>query len=221
MISSISTAFPPTAGARARGRVLAAVGTSVAIAAAVLLLMRGAFIGATALSEDAKAIPSQAVDAESQGDDERTWEGRSPESAAGQAHTKDAPQQPAADTTPPPSEPVVPAPAPATTSTPPSPKPAPETKDAPAPAPTLAEETKILDQARVALAAARYDDASTIARDYQRRFPKGAFVEELHAIHAIASCKQGVGGDALAAFEARHPGSPLLPRVQSGCEVAQ
>lgn len=204
------------------GRVLGAVGMSVAIAAAVLLLMRGVFIGATALSEDARTIPTQAVDAESQGDEERTWEGRTPKpsSPAGRARTKEAAPVPVADTTPIAEQPVVPDPAP-TTSPPPSPKLAPETKGEPAPALTLAEETEILGQARAALTAARYDEASTIARDYQHRFPKGAFVEELHAIHAIASCKQGVGGDPLAAFEARHPGSPLLPRVQSGCEVAQ
>lgn len=204
------------------GRVLAAIGTSVAIAAAVLLLMRGVFIGATALSEDAQAIPSQAVDAESRGDEERTWEGRTakPSSPAGRAHTKEAATVPVADTAPIVEEETV-VPEPTTSSPTPAPKPAPETKSEPAPALTLAEETEILGQARAALAKARYDEASTIARDYQRRFPEGAFLEELHAIHAIASCKQGVGGDPLAAFEARHPGSPLLPRVQSGCEVAQ
>jgi len=201
------------------GRVLMSIGTSVAIAAAVLLLLRGVFVGATALSEDARALPSQAVDAESHGDDARTWEGRTPARTTAGGTAKQAPApaaEPVADTAPAPVVPVAEPAAPAAT-----PKPIATPKPSPDPAPTLAEETKALGQARNALAAARYADAAELAREYQRRFPDGAFLEELHAIHAIASCKQGVAGDPLAAFLARHPKSPLLSRVQSGCKVAQ
>jgi hypothetical protein len=148
---------------------------------------------------------------------------------------------PAPVTTPAPAPvPVAPPIAPVIEQTPPPP-PAPAARPAPAPAhhvraaapvhaeaapPTtnrLAEETALLAAANAELRRGDGRRALSLLDDYDRRYPSGVLREEVLATRVIARCQLGATPDKAArrgasAFLARHPASPLAPRVRSSCE---
>jgi hypothetical protein len=100
----------------------------------------------------------------------------------------------------------------------------PATEPTPEPAPalgsTLAEENRLLAQARAALIDERPEQALTRLADHARRFPDGVLAEERQALRAVALCEAGhdAEGDAAArSFLGEHPQAALAQRVRSAC----
>jgi hypothetical protein len=93
----------------------------------------------------------------------------------------------------------------------------------------LAEETALLAAANAALRAGDSPRALALLDDYDRRYPSGILREEVLATRLIARCRvEGDGASGLKVgarakadadqFLARHPASPLAPRVRSSCD---
>jgi hypothetical protein len=96
------------------------------------------------------------------------------------------------------------------------------TEPAPEPAlgSTLAEENRLLAQARAALIDERPEQALARLADHARRFPDGVLAEERQALRAVALCEAGrnAEGDAAASsFLREHPQAALAQRVRSAC----
>lgn len=90
----------------------------------------------------------------------------------------------------------------------------------PAPGSTLAEESRLLKQARSALVDAQPEQALARLAEHARRFPAGVLTEEREALRAVALCEAGreADGDAAAqAFLREHPQAALAERVRSAC----
>lgn len=90
----------------------------------------------------------------------------------------------------------------------------------PAPGSTLAEENRLLKQARAALVDAKPEQALARLGEHARRFPDGVLAEEREALRAVALCEAGreADGDAAAqAFLREHPQAALAERVRSAC----
>jgi hypothetical protein len=83
----------------------------------------------------------------------------------------------------------------------------------------LAEETALLASANAALRAGNSTRALALLDDYDHRYPAGVLREEVLATRIIARCELDAGGATAGAdaFLARHPKSPLAPRVRSSC----
>jgi hypothetical protein len=97
----------------------------------------------------------------------------------------------------------------------------PEPEPEPEPADTLAEETRLLGRARVALAESRPKAALSILDEHARRFSAGRLAPERAALRVIALCDAGrhdEGSKAAAAFLATHSGHALASRVRRACE---
>lgn len=91
-----------------------------------------------------------------------------------------------------------------------------------APANRLAEETALLASANAELRRGDARRALSLLDDYDHRYPSGVLREEVLATRVIARCQLGPAPDKVArrgasAFLARHPASPLAPRVRSSC----
>jgi hypothetical protein len=85
---------------------------------------------------------------------------------------------------------------------------------------TLATETKLLKQARAALAAGDESKCLKLLSQHAKAFPSGVLSEERDALRAVALCnggRLGEGTKAAAAFARRYPSSPLRNRVTSAC----
>jgi hypothetical protein len=92
-------------------------------------------------------------------------------------------------------------------------------REAPVSTNRLAEETALLSSANSALRAGDSTRALALLDDYDHRYPGGVLREEVLATRIIARCELGgaaKNADA-DAFLARHPKSPLAPRVRSSC----
>ncbi len=192
-------------------RWIASAAISVAIAAAVLLALRVVVGGGQRVEAETVGVSTQAADA-AQGKAGAAAKTR----AAAQAIPREsASRPPVAD------EPAPPAAAPATTASPTAKSSAasPTTPRAAAPtsASQLAEETKLLADARRALAEERFGEAVEITARHRTQFPEGALREELRAIEAIAACRGGKGTTAARTFSKAYPSSPHLPRVRAAC----
>jgi hypothetical protein len=99
---------------------------------------------------------------------------------------------------------------------------APSHIDAPVPANRLAEETALLASANAELRSGDARRALSLLDDYDHRYPAGVLREEVLATRVIARCQLGPSAGKIArrgaaAFLARHPASPLAPRVRSSC----
>jgi hypothetical protein len=99
---------------------------------------------------------------------------------------------------------------------------APARVEAVAPANRLAEETALLASANAELRRGDARRALSLLDDYDHRYPSGVLREEVLATRVIARCQLGPAPDKVArrgaaAFLARHPASPLAPRVRSSC----
>jgi hypothetical protein len=86
----------------------------------------------------------------------------------------------------------------------------------------LAEETALLAAANAELRGGDAQGALALLNDYDRRYPAGVLREEVLATRVIARCRIGLAPDvasrrAADVFLARHPASPLGPRVKSSC----
>lgn len=199
------------------GRWALATGLAFAIAAAVLLLLRGVIDATTALGEGAPT-PMEAVDHAEDDGSERTLQSRRASAqsrVATQASPPNSPQPASGVGTP---QTRVPSASPAA-ATPSSPALAlPDSGNAsPDPnAARLAEETRLLRAAREALAADDPEAALRSLADHERRFPDGALLEERMLYRAIARCRGGES-EAADAFLRRFPKSPHAPRVRSEC----
>jgi hypothetical protein len=91
---------------------------------------------------------------------------------------------------------------------------------APAPRSTLAEETRILSQARGDLIDGKPEQALVRLGDHARRFPDGMLAEERQALRAVALCEAGrdaEGQTAARSFLREHPHAALAQRVRSAC----
>ena len=208
-----STTAPPAATV-IRGPWVAAVAVVAAAAAALLLIDFG--------GDDATAVSQhgvqQAVD--------------TPETvAAERAISRPRDVDPAPRPQPSP-DPVAPIEAPPKAAAPPEPPPparrpaaankrtAAPPEPAPEPVSSLAAETRLLDRARKAVADGRPDEALTILREAQSRFPQGVLGQERAALRVVALCDAGrldAGRDAAASFVKAHPRSALRARVESAC----
>jgi hypothetical protein len=91
-----------------------------------------------------------------------------------------------------------------------------------APTNRLAEETALLAAANAELRRGDARRALSLLDDYDHRYPSGVLREEVLATRVIARCQLGAAPNKVArrgadAFLARHPASPLAPRVRSSC----
>lgn len=99
-----------------------------------------------------------------------------------------------------------------------APEPAPE--PTPTPGSTLAEENRLLAQARASLIDERPEQALTQLLDHARRFPDGVLAEERQALRAVALCEAGrdaEGHAAASSFLREHPQAALAQRVRRAC----
>jgi hypothetical protein len=99
---------------------------------------------------------------------------------------------------------------------------APAHADTAVPTNRLAEETALLAAANGELRRGDARRALSLLDDYDHRYPSGVLREEVLATRVIARCQLGAAPDkaalrAASAFLARHPASPLAPRVRSSC----
>ena len=182
---------------------------SVAIAAAVLLALRVVVGAGRRAQAQAVGVGTQAADA-AQGKADAPATERTPTKATSRTPVPNDPTTtdsvPAVPETTP-----VPTPKTAVTATSASREPV------PASASQLAEETKLLVGARKALADDRFGDAVDITARHRTEFPEGALREEMRAIEAIASCRDGKGMTAAHTFVKAYPSSPHAPRVRAAC----
>ncbi|HEY8073506.1 MAG TPA: outer membrane protein assembly factor BamD [Labilithrix sp.] len=83
---------------------------------------------------------------------------------------------------------------------------------------TLADQIAMMDAIRSAIASGNGGRALRLVDDYERRFPRGAFVEEAEALRVEAIAKTGDSAAAQRAadrFLAAHPGSPHAARIRA------
>lgn len=192
-------------------RAVVSVTAALAIAAAVLLLVRGVGLGVSALTERARGSAVQAPD---RAEPRPTRELASP-AARPRTTPASTVETPASSPEPEPApeaEPPRPEPRPAAAPSNPDPAPPQHSADA------LAEETRLVTEARRALSSS--DPAMALAplREHARRFPQGALSEERDAYAAIAHCRQEPPQrDAARRFLAAHADSVHAPRVQAAC----
>lgn len=212
---------------RTRGRrwsrTAKAIGLSFAIAAAIVLLIRGAWTGARAMTAQTE-IRTQAID-QAQGEpSDEAWSRRASPSP------RSTPRDAAHETTIEAEVPKTVRDATATGSPPsrlarggvtPTSNPAETAPPTVGIESSLTEQTRLLVLARAALTEKRYADALRVSRDYRRRFAHGALLEEQMAIEAMAEC--GMPGEHASAstFLAAYPSSPHAPRVRVACRVGQ
>jgi hypothetical protein len=84
---------------------------------------------------------------------------------------------------------------------------------------TFDAELKLISLAKGELDAGRPSQARAWLEDHAQRFPNGVFAVEREALQIVAQCQQGPKDEALAsAFAKRHPGSPLVARLQHACQ---
>jgi hypothetical protein len=97
----------------------------------------------------------------------------------------------------------------------------PEPMPAPSSSPeALAEQTRLLARAREALADGNPREALERLDQLGERFPSGALEPERRAYDAIARCRlDPPSADAAARFLADHPASPHVPRVRAACDA--
>lgn len=90
----------------------------------------------------------------------------------------------------------------------------------PAAATNLAGEMALLASAQAAIQSGDYPTALAKLDEHQRTYPAGVLGEERTAARVVALCGAGRVAEArllATAFLARHPSSPLAPRVRSSC----
>jgi hypothetical protein len=113
-------------------------------------------------------------------------------------------------------------PGPATVAATPAPHPpaAAAKTEEPADVKSITRETRLIEEARAALAAGDGATALRLAQAHSARFPGGALAEEAAAVGVLAHCKLGHSDAAqreAARFRARYPSSPHLPRLAGSC----
>ncbi len=82
----------------------------------------------------------------------------------------------------------------------------------------------LLADAQGAIQRADYGTALARLDEHQRQFPNGVLTEERTAARVVALCGAGHVPEARSlatSFLAKHPSSPLAPRVRSSCGGAQ
>jgi hypothetical protein len=190
-------------------RAAVSVTAALAIAAAVLLLLRGVGLGVSALTERARGSAVQAPDGA---------EPRPHRALVSPPARPQATPAPLVETPTSPAEPVLQRPAAAAANPHATPR-----RDADAtppqdPTDALAEETRLVAEARRALSSSDPATALEPLREHARRFPQGALAEERDAYAAIAHCRdQPPQREAARRFLAAHAGSVHAPRVQAAC----
>ncbi|HHH27163.1 MAG TPA: hypothetical protein ENK57_02275 [Polyangiaceae bacterium] len=98
--------------------------------------------------------------------------------------------------------------------------PAPPIATAPSATPeTLQEQAALLMRARDAIRAGRHGEAQHLLNGYRERYGEGALGEEQEALTVLNLCGSDDprGPEAAERFAARHPGSPLLQRIEQSC----
>ncbi len=91
-----------------------------------------------------------------------------------------------------------------------------------APQTPLAEEQRVIERARTALARGFYDDALAALREHARRFPEGALAADRDGLTALVLSRAGRTEEARRAAEvylSAHPNGTLAPAVRSVLEV--
>ncbi|MEM9463579.1 MAG: hypothetical protein AAGF11_56095 [Myxococcota bacterium] len=203
-------------------RLLTAVGLTFAIAASALLMIRGVSVGLTA-TRDHHVPTMEAVDQARPSSPHRVTPARPARSARPSTQTLPESSPPEID------RPPGPTPIPVTA----SPRRSPDPNATPAPAeptrsasPTtgavttdaLAAETRLLAEARRALAEDDLAAALAALQQHARKFPTGALQEERLAYEAIVRCRQAPPSSTPAGrFFERYPSSPHGPRVRAAC----
>jgi hypothetical protein len=83
---------------------------------------------------------------------------------------------------------------------------------------TFDAELKLISFAKSELDARRFRQARAWLTEHAERFPNGVFAVEREALVVLVDCEQGPKNEALAlAFAARHPGSPVIERLDRAC----
>ena len=84
---------------------------------------------------------------------------------------------------------------------------------------TFDAELKLISLAKGELDTGRPSQARAWLDEHAQRFPNGVFAVERDALQVVAQCQQGPKDTALSsAFAKRHPGSPLVARLQRACQ---
>ncbi|MCH9685777.1 MAG: hypothetical protein K0V04_30370 [Deltaproteobacteria bacterium] len=83
--------------------------------------------------------------------------------------------------------------------------------------PGVEHESRLLHQARTAVARGELSTALAVLRTHADQCPDAVLREEREALRAIARCRRDRTGTAKRAFEVAFPGSPLLDRVRREC----
>jgi hypothetical protein len=86
-----------------------------------------------------------------------------------------------------------------------------------APGGGLSEEVALLSRAETELHASRFGKALRLLDEYERRFPKGALMQESVAARVQALCAVGRVADAMAQLKRLSPGSPHAGRARAAC----
>jgi hypothetical protein len=193
------------------GRIAASAAISMAMAAAVLLLLRGGHAALVA-SRAERARPAAAMHERARdGSQERTTPA---EPAHAPRPRQDAIEAPPADA-PPPVAPPVQSPAihPSRKATVASPSPVDEAE-------RLREEGRLLGGAQAALAAGDPAEALTWLDQHRAAFPRGAMQLERRALQAVALCQAGRRPEGRALAEAllvEQPQGPYQQRIARAC----
>ncbi|MEO7034993.1 MAG: hypothetical protein ABI548_13875 [Polyangiaceae bacterium] len=84
---------------------------------------------------------------------------------------------------------------------------------------TFDAELKLISRAKGELDARNPRQAQASLAEHAQRFPNGVFAVEREALVILAGCQQEPNNDAAAiAFAERHPGSPLIARLERACQ---
>jgi len=84
---------------------------------------------------------------------------------------------------------------------------------------TFDAELKLISLAKGELDAHRPRQAQAWLAEHAQRFPNGVFAVEREALGILSSCQQGPKNEGAArAFAERHPGSPLVERLERACQ---
>lgn len=204
------------------------VAVGLLAAAAVALL----WVGVRAMPSSSEPEPSQAGYERAGASTPELAHERQPPHDTRRAAGVSEPASDSSDPAPPEPEPVDDPSSPRTSaasetpSTPVQPKPAARrvadepAPEAPTPGDDLAEENRLLGQARRALIDERPERALARLGEHERRFPHGVLTEERQALRAVALCEaeRSVEGKAAARlFLREHPQAALAHRVRSAC----
>jgi hypothetical protein len=211
------------AAPRGPGRLVASIGISLALAAAVLLLLRGGHAAITATRAERARSDAAMHEARADGDAAKAVDAPPPRWVRPPPQATSPAIEPPAIAPPAIAPPAIAPPATERApqlATPPARRTVPSSPGSDDEGERLREEGRLLARAQQALAAGQPADALRVLEQHRRSFPTGALMLERRALEAVALCQAGrrdEGRTLAQTLLAEHSGAPHRQRIARAC----